>query len=536
MTTSFALSEQENFAAWAALHDAVAESPRRYPVNDWCYRHPLATAADPAMDLWPIIKILYMVGACHQVHAGVPTKPLAPRVPSARRAVASAPPPTKMQWPSLDCEVLMLGSSVGNHALDGYLAQHHLDPLREALSRRGLRSTTLLTDVAPKAPQLDHTLLGQTLGAAPVLLAVQSHLPPGGDFALSELPGFEAWHAEISALYPLDGVLDRQTVVEIVEKIYSTAYCLRRYFAQHALKAVIGYAYYGVVGLAAAFACRTLGIPFFDMQHGSAGRHHHCYAWPDMPAGGYNNLPSHFLCWSAIEANAIESCAVSSGPTAVAVGHSWRLMEQLLQTSSAGMGIGRCIPLAVRDHYAAQCADAVRRKAATAAAGLTTVLLTLRADEDIAWLEPLLSAANQPFRVLIRLHPAESRDREKLARRVAAFETPTAEVTRPSRAPMSVLLRECDVHLTGYSSSILDARAFGVPSLCYAWSSRWFYSPDQYQQVEMVAPQANAVRDAVLALCAARPTSSNLPATLSLNEIGTLLAREILRLRAAKLG
>ena len=533
MTSSETRSDDDKYSAWAALHHAMADSPRHYPVNEWRYRHPLATAIDPVMDLWPLIKILYMVGACHRVHAGVPDKPAAQPSPlvSAPRAPAHAPT-TRMLWPNLDCEVLMLGSSVGNHDIEGYRSQHHLDPLREALSRYGLRTTTLLTDVMAEAAQDVPTLLGRTLGGARILRAIQSHLPPGDSFALADLAGFNDWHADISALYPIGHVLARQGLEEIIEKIYSTAYCLRRFFAQQALKAVIGYCYYGVVGFAAALACRSLGIPFFDMQHGSAGRHHHCYDWPGMPAGGYNTLPTHFLCWSAVESRAIERRASKHGPTALSVGHSWRLMEQLLLASGAGHGVARYVPSTIKDHYEAECLLASQRKAARAAAGLTAVLLTLRADEDVAWLAPLLTEAGSNIHFLIRLHPAESRDAARVAQRVAALEAPTVEVARPSRMPMSVLLRECSMNLTACSSSVLDALAFGVPSLCYAWSSRWFYSPDQYALVQIVAPEVEAVSAALHARRAADAAPLSPPHCLSLSELGGQLAAEILTMRA----
>ncbi len=531
VTSSGIHSDQEKYSAWEALHHAMAESPRHYPVNDWRYRHPLADAMDAEMDLWPVIKTLYMVGACHRVHAGTNNKPPAPALPAPavpRALVTGTPPITRMRWPNLDCEILMLGSSVGNHDVDGYRAQHHLDPLREALSRYGMRSTTLLIDVKSEVVQPAPALLGATIGAAGIFRAIQSHLRPSGSLALDDLPGFEAWHAEISALYPLDDVLTRRGLEEIIEKIYSAAYCLRRYFAQQAIKGVIGYCYYGVVGFATALACRALGIPFFDMQHGSAGPHHHCYHWPGMPDGGYNTLPTHFLCWSAVESEAIVGCAPGSGPRALTVGHSWRLMEQLLQESGIGGGKARYLPPTIKAHYASQGQLAAQRLAARDALGLTTVLLTLRANEDIAWLAPLLTATDANLHFLIRLHPAESRDEKCLEARTTALETPRVEVMRASRTPMSVLLRECSLHLTGYSSSILDALAFAVPSLCYAWSSKWFYNPAHYPFVRMVTPEVDAVMEAIRTHGPAITVSPAAPLCLTLNELGRQLTTEIL--------
>lgn len=522
MTSSGRRTDLEKYSAWANLHHAMADSPLHHPVNAWRYRHPLASTDDASMDLWPLIKCLYMVGACHRVHAGAPDLP--PPTPATPPQSSSARlPNTRMRWPNLDCEVLMLGSSVGNQVLDHLRSQHHLDPLREALSRMGLRSTTLLTDVSAEQAQNTPTLLGRTFGAARIMRAIQSHLPPSGSFNLDSLIGFERWHADISALYPIEHVLTRPHMQEIIEKVYSAAYCLRRYFAQQALKAVVTYCYYGVLGFGAALACRSLGIPFFDMQHGSAGEHHHCYDWPGMPAGGYNTLPTHFLCWSEVECKAIARHATRLGPTALHVGHSWRLMEQLLLSVGEGAGAARFVPPTAKAHYASFSALAARHRAARAACGVITVLVTLRADEDISWLAPLLTATDSRLHFLLRLHPAESRDAARLAQRVATLERPHVEVTRASATPMPALLRECEVHLTAYSSSVLDALAFGVPSLCYAWSSRWFYSPEQYPLVRMVAATPEAVSAALLA----QRTLPVPPPCASLSEIGAELASAI---------
>lgn len=524
MTSSGLPSDLEKYSAWANLHHAMARSPLHHPVNAWRYHHPLAADDDPSMDLWPLIKCLYMVGACHRVHAGAPSPPPEPAPAAPVHSSSARVPNTRMRWPNLDCEVLMLGTSVGNQALDELRSQHHLDPLREALSRVGLRSTTLLTDVSADAAQNIPMLLGPSVGAARIMRAIQSHLPPSEVFTLERLVGFERWHAEVSALYPIDHVLSRSRLKEVIEKVYSAAYCLRRYFAQQALKAVVTYCYYGAHGFAAALACRSLGIPFFDMQHGSAGSHHHCYDWPGMPEGGYNTLPTHFLCWSDVEGRAIESHAVPGRPAAINVGHSWRLMEQLLlSVGEKAAGMARFVDPTVRTNYARLSEFAAQQRAARAALGVTTVLVTLRADEDIAWLAPLLMAKDSQLHFLLRLHPAESRDAARLARRVAALESPRVEVTRACRTPMPALLRECEVHLTAYSASVLDALAFGVPSLCYAWSSRWFFSPEQYPLVQMVDATPEAVRAALVA----KRTSPQPPPCASLSELGAKLASAI---------
>lgn len=522
MTAEAATEDSSKLAAWAALHEAMAATPARYPVSRWRFRHPLADADDPTMDLWPVIRALYMVGACHRVHAGATAPPVSAQPARPRRARKLARgqlPPVGATWPAVRGEVLMLGSALGSHDFEGRAVQHHLDPLRIALARAGLTSSTLLTDVDGDAPQSGNGLLDDSHGALVVLRAAMYHLPPSGRLVLERLPGFTRWHAEITALYPLDQVIEPAAVVEVLEKVYSAAYCLKRWLAARAVKAVIGYCYYGAPGFAAALACRALGIPCFDMQHGSAGARHHCYDWPGLPPGGYNTLPTHFLTWSASEAAAFAAAAAHGGPSAEVVGHSWRLLELAL-----AVGVAAPLPVELRTHHARECDAAAARRAARRAAGIGTVLLTLRAAEDIAWLAPLLADAALPLHFLVRLHPAERRDAVSLAARVSALESARVEVARPSQAAMPVLLRECDVHLTGYSASVLDARAYGLPSLCYAWSSRWFYDTALFPDIAMVPAQADALRAPLLAACAAASTRASLPATPSLDEVGTRLA------------
>jgi hypothetical protein len=66
--------------------------------------------------------------------------------------------------------------------------------------------------------------------------------------------------------------------------------------------------YYGLIGMAFNLACRQIGIPSVDIQHGVQGDLHRAYGrWNKLPKAGYELLPTIFWVWSEVEAKAINN-------------------------------------------------------------------------------------------------------------------------------------------------------------------------------------------------------------------------------------
>lgn len=531
------MNSQDEFELWERLFTTVNTSPARHPVNQWRYTHPHAGREYGAIDVWPILKMMVLLRGCHYFHAdaehvltptsiahdpevrlSVPRAPLGAILPrslqnlyvnlgrrfhhQARIEAAPHTPPKSFvrSWPDYHADVLMFGTTTCNYRLGDCLTQLHIDPLRLALEEAGLHTATLLTDVQAGDAALEAALLGGTFGFKDELQQALHGLPPPLVFDLAELPGYADWYEEVAAVYPIDRLLTRKMVSDQLRRTFTVYMSFYEFFRLRRIKAVFLYAFYGTVGYAAAAAGKALGIPVADIQHGVAGAGHESYHWPDMPTAGYNTLPSDFLLWSDADGACVRNFAGPGGPLTTTIGHSWRLLDSALRDRQDTVAVDSARFSAAQENYAGTDTDS----------GPTTdrlrILLTLRNNEDITWLEPLLDDLPPAWHLMIRLHPAELRDPSRLQQRKAVLQRAGVEVERPSSLPMPVILGHSDVHVTQYSSAVLDARAFGVPSVCYSLSANWFYAEEKRSFVTVVVQEHAALRAAISAIAEAGAT------------------------------
>lgn len=559
------MQSEAEFANWVRLFDTFDTSPERYPVGTWTFRMPDLPPQYGAMDIWPILKTQIMLRACNLFHAGA-TRVLIPQkqiglpesrfVSAAGQAVPLRSRPRGLRdrmvgfaksvllgdarrhavgelarsWPDYASDVLCFGSRINNYRIGPNKVQIHLDALRLALDDNGYRSATLLLDLrSSDGDEVDQALLGGTYAFQDQFNAARQARNSPGLIDFSAMPGFDSWYEEIAAVYPIETLSTRKLVSDVIRQTYSTYTVFKDYFVLRKIKAVFLYAFYGIAGHAAAMACRELGIPLFDVQHGVAGRGHESYHWPACPARGYNTLPTHFLFWADEECRAIEQHSGTQGPEAIRIGHSWRLIDQVMRSEDNYL-------LAnddrLRDFRAAY--QALGRSAAETMASMTAtrhILVTLYSEEDIGWMRPLFEAAPDNWQFHIRLHPGELGKAGALDGRRQSLDYNNVRFDLANGLPMPLLLPNMDLHVTKYSSSVLDAAAFGIASVCYSLSAKWFYDPARYHFVTVVAHDAEALRHAIEAAFSAdagqpRKERVEMPA-LGQSELGHLLKQRI---------
>ena len=88
---------------------------------------------------------------------------------------------------------------------------------------------------------------------------------------------------------------------------------------------VINVCYYGFVGMAVNLACRKLGIPSIEYQHGVQTQYHPMYSnWMNVPENGYAMLPSNFWVWGTHTYDIISNWTQQSRFHSVeVVGNAW---------------------------------------------------------------------------------------------------------------------------------------------------------------------------------------------------------------------
>ena len=485
--------------AWRRLFIAFDTSPQRYPVHSWRYK---------ALDIWPIIKTQFMLRACNLFHADKSHFLTLPSdlqknnirftksagAPAETRSIASPPASKKNELPAgfgrlaksfhpLVADILFWGADISRTDIGDYGVIPLIDPLRIVLEESQIRTTSLLSDVAKDDPSLKLFLAGGTYGFSEDFSKIRTAYASDDLIDFEALEGFTDWFSEISAIWPIERLHTRAQMSSIIAQTQSCYQVLLDYYRMHALKGVAVFAFYGLIGHASAAACRDIGIPCIDIQHGVAGRGHESYHWPNMPAGGYNTLPTHFLTWTDIERQAIAENAGPDGPQASVIGHTWRLTAALFDELSQP-------PIALNRKRYLQTQKVFREKTKDTASALSAesmnILVSLYTDQDTGWLKDVIKTSPANWRYFIRLHPGEAKRTDAIKAREVEFKSMNAEVQTATEATIPALMPHMNAHLTKYSSTVIDALAYGVPSVCFSESANWFYPPEEYTSVTVV--------------------------------------------------
>ncbi len=211
--------------------------------------------------------------------------------------------------------------------------------------------------------------------------------------------------------------------------------------------------YYSLEGMAFVLACRRLGIPVVDLQHGVQGEFHPAYAAWAAPSSGRSHqlLPDRFWVWSTWEASTIDAWAAGTDHAPVIGGNPWL---DVWRSDSEWPGVATS-----RERAAALKTRAVGRPVV-----LVTLQFGLSPSEQLEPLASLLAAIGDRVVLWVRLHPAMLDRREEVRRRLAAAGG-GFEIDECTDLPLHALLPNVDAHCTHSSTTVIEAAQFGVPSV-----------------------------------------------------------------------
>ena len=238
--------------------------------------------------------------------------------------------------------------------------------------------------------------------------------------------------------------------------------------------------YYNMEGMAFNLACRNLGIFSVDIQHGLQGDLHWAYGrWNNVPEAGYELLPRFFWVWSDFEAEAIRRWSSKLSP--------W---HQPIVGGNLFLDLWRSSECGIVKHYDNKIRDFKRDKK-----HLIHVLYTVGYEENEK-LATVFNAIRQTESLCywwLRVHPGKLEEREAFKKLVLKNKILNGEVDLATDLPLYALLRQLDLHFTFYSSSVLEAKDLGVPSVIAGdygkelfsdqISSGWAYSADSPEEI-----------------------------------------------------
>ncbi len=382
--------------------------------------------------LWPVLRVLS--GGAHLSREMVETSPIPLSHVGGWAGLARGLKQRINMRPSAANDTLLFFSDPANLAVvDGRAVDRYAHPLMEAAAEIGLRSVLVVRGALPDTPMriVRHArilAIGSMLHSASIPFWRMPRLDP------ATIPGAAQVLEEIRPLLP------GRDLRYLIEPLHHFRFHLRfnRWLLRRMRPAhVFLSCWYGMHNMAVAHACHTLGINSTDQQHGVQGPTHLAYGrWAAMPSRGYNTMPSHFWCWDKASAEHISSWAPPGRHTPFVGGSPW------LSFSSVA-------------HEPARTGDRV-------------VLFTLQPVKD-----PIPSGLIDAMRTLgpgyhwvFRLHPLGPLNAEAMMTHPDLLDLHDRfSVEDPAVVPLSRSLARADVHVTRYSSVVVEATMLGVPSI-----------------------------------------------------------------------
>jgi hypothetical protein len=434
----------------------ITDLETKYPVETWVVK---------GTHIWPLIRnklygylFTFQVDA-NKRHSSAGSR-LAQHGPAvvkglARFAHAWASDYRHNRSPAGQVDAVFLSDGVSYAEIDGEWYEKFCDPLIERFERRHKRCFLMSPLREYYVPRHTPSMwvqpyLDLAIAAAVAQTRLQKRRAP-------DLSGFRELSEELAALglaIPLQRLLNVQ---EDVERVEAVAAFYSRQLRRLRPAVAFGVSYYSVEGMAFNLACHRLGITAVDIQHGAEGDLHAAYGqWRKVPVEGYALLPAVFWCWSEIEADAIRrwNAGLRNRHDVVVGGHPWLYLWQ--------QGTAPFV-----EHY-----DRLVREFKAAGGHARHILVTLQHGlADVRVLEPLLDAmggAPAQWQWWVRLHPAMLNEREAVRELLRARGSRHFELDAATDLPLYMLLKHADAHVTHSSYTVVEAAAYGVPSVVFS--------------------------------------------------------------------
>ena len=251
--------------------------------------------------------------------------------------------------------------------------------------------------------------------------------------------------------YFKDIEMTTEETIELFENFLCWRYFLFRIMSFLKPRIVFIVGYYSLDCMALVSACKSLKIKTVDIQHGKVGRYQPGYThWNKdvLTREGYDVLPNFFWVWGKNCLNDLKRwTGQSEHHVPIIGGYPWLSGAYQSKTHEEKY-----------IHY---------EKTKELKQYERVILVTLQnIINNIT--EPLLYVLNhspRSWKWLIRFHPVESNEQKK--QNISLFRSTIANVEweYPSDAPLFDILPLSHYHVTLYSSSCIEALAFGVPSI-----------------------------------------------------------------------
>lgn len=428
--------------------DVIVDLERRYPVEDWSVA---------GLHVWPMLRIrmftLLVMHGLGSDPAEAGARSPAERVSHAIKGIGRIARNTilsgnRLVFPSRDDEAVLLADGISFANIEGKWRDRLMDPIIAALEANGRPSLLMTPGYLCPGPRYSPTCHIQSrLDASKVLGTLVSKLKPSPLFGSDS---FAAMQSEISRDYPDIAFPGERWLVEQAARIEWMARHFGGIIGKTSARAAFVSNYYGAEGMAFVLAARRAGCVTIDVQHGLQHRHVGYVQWTKIPSGGYDLLPHLFWCWGPDEVHAINQGPGAPWHRGVEIGNFWADFWADPENPVVARTIGRL--RSIKESLGAQ-----RHFLLTPSWGYP--------DIEFEKLFESVRHADPHIHWWLRLHPTLVARREEMRDRVTTLGLGNVEIDAAMDFPLPVLLHEMDANITFDSSTVLDARAAGVPSV-----------------------------------------------------------------------
>ena len=432
--------------------DLLNDLEQRFPVEQWSYR---------GIELWPILRtnlgFSFMEGEVvikspprrKQRHPWI--EAITPRPHNISGFLkATLTDFNSIVSPDKRTEAVFFGDNISRIQIRGRYYDRFCDPIIDQYEKDGIRCEHIEPlRTFKRSPRFRPSILL----SAHILDAIGKYyyqVPPST--RSSPFPS-----RDLAELFTVaraaagDISFNAETARRIAETVAYNREIWLRYLSANQARVVYIVEYYNSYGWALCDACHELGIPTVELQHGRQDPQHHAYGrWNKCPSVGYRSLPHTFWSWSAFEQGTIEKWAAKLPKHRSFVGgnpyiESWKL---------------RSTPLV--SNYIAQARARIPQLSLCSKVVLATPSYQIDCVEQM--LETIALSPKGWF-WLLRLHPMETMEIGRLERSAADRGLSNVEIKLSTTFPLYCWLSLADAHFTGHSSTVIEARAFGLPSV-----------------------------------------------------------------------
>jgi len=224
-------------------------------------------------------------------------------------------------------------------------------------------------------------------------------------------------------------------------RVYNYSVYFERILKKAKPSLVIVEGFYSYIAMGMVLAANRLGIKCVDVQHGVQSENDFLFShWDNLPDKGYEVLPDIFWCWSDEEKINISQ---------------WAKSTNLYSANTGGNPVLE-IDEENNDEADEQLFNSDDVK----------ILYTHQADFELSELfVKILKSSPDNWKWYIRFHPQYPEAAEKISQILPSYNLKNIFTDKISELPLPVVLKEMDLHVTEFSSTVLEAETLGIHSI-----------------------------------------------------------------------